>query len=211
MYLCFHSATDRETPPYTIRLSVFDKENNRVEDRTVIASFPSDVAAISLPLEKVADISEFKVVAEASSPDLPGKKETVEIDYSCSSFEGAVSDFNISESADKNGTVVIEGTDSCGKISKGAGLIDSVKVTKNGELFKEEYNTTYENGELALSELPSGQYTIEMKKGDKVKVLSMSVSKKKSFDFYKIAAALVLIIGATVIYIRRKKPGTAKS
>lgn len=204
-YLCFHSATERETPVYTVRLSLIDKDNITVEEKKITAAFDSSVQAISLPMEKIYDKDVFKIRGEMTSDSLPDKTQTAEVEYSCDAFSGSVSDFNMSYDPNNPKSLVIEGTDGCGKVSRTGGVIDSVKISKNGQIIKEDYNTENIQGEYNLGNIPGGEYTVEVKKGDTVKVMSIRITEKKENNLLRYFILLILIAGGGTVYLLLRK------
>ena len=209
-YLCFHSATDRQTPPYTIRLSVYDAANNLLEKKEMTATFDSDVAAISIPMDKVSGLGDFSIRGEAITEELADKNQIAEFGFTCDNFAGSVTDFNLSYDINNPDSLVLESTVGCGASGRIGGVIDLIRVKRNGQTVREDYNSQIVSGEYSLDELPSGDYTVEVEKGDLVKVLSISVPKKsesrsKSFIILLLILAAGVVLAVFFILRRRKK------
>ena len=207
-YFCFHSATDGRSANYTVRLSLLDQDNNVVDSKELIGPFDSSVAAISLPLEKVYNQGSFKIRGETISEKIPENDKTVELEYSCDIFASSVTDFNISYNPAKSDALKIEGVDGCGRVSQSASsVLDQIKISKDGKLVKEDYNSSAYAGEYKLGNLPSGDYSVEVKKGDMVKVMSINVPPKKQDYLIRILILVVLVVAGLIgfLIIRRRQ------
>lgn len=209
-YLCFHSATDRDTPTTTVRLSILDGENNLIAEKEVTASFDKNVQAISLPLDTLSDRTMFAVRGELISEVIPEKNQAVTLSYSCDRFAGAVNDFNLTFDPKTPEFLVIAGTDACGATNRIGGVIDQIKISNiDGALVNEDYNRQLPQGEYNLGNLPGGNYTVEAKLGDAVRVLNIAVPAKADEKKLKIVWLVFLIVAIVIaglfIWKRKKK------
>ena len=207
-YMCFHSATDRITPLYTVRLELMDKNNNPVEEKTLQGKFGEDVNAISIPLDRLTDKGSFKLKGELISQDLPGRGKTVEISYSCGDFDKSIKEIDLAFDKGGDGSLTVEGYDGCGEAEKLEGTVDHIRVFKEGKLVKEDYNNELEGGKYNLGDLPGGKYSVEVKKGDQVKVLSIAVTKKDKQGVIILIFAILLAGAVFVILLIKKSKKT---
>ena len=204
-YMCFHSVGDSESAEYTLRLSVLNNEDKMVEQKSVEGKFDASVRAVSVPLNNLADPGRFKIRGEIVSDALPAKDRFVEITYTCSDFGESVRDMDVVFNGNRPNILTVEGRNGCGEVGRAGGAVDSVRVFRNGILVKEDYNSELKDGTYNLPELPGGEYSVEVKRGDQVKALSINVPKKTGFVFFKVIAIIIFSSGFTYIFLLRKK------
>ena len=204
-FMCFHAAGDSESAEYNVRLSVLNNEDKIVEQKSVSGKFDANVWAISVPFVNLADPGRFKIRGEIVSDALPAKDRFVEITYTCSDFGDSVKDLNLVFNRRGQNTITVEGRNGCGEVGRVGGTVDSVRVLRNGILIKEDYNSELSNGTYNLGDLPEGEYSVEVKRADQVKVLSIAVPNKRKAYFYKILPVLILTVSGIFIFITRRR------
>lgn len=185
-WVCFHSPTNKNAPETSVTLSVLDSGKNVVAAKSVRGSFPPEVQAISIPLGSLRDLRDFRVRAEFREgtrqklAHLGGQGgRVVEVHYDCERFGGSVVDLAVGE----GGGLAIGGVNVCGERVEEGGYIESIKVKdRAGEVVKEAYNRTFaEAGDFNLAGLPGGDYSVEVKSGETVKTLGVTVEKKRNY------------------------------
>lgn len=218
-YVCFHSPSNSYAPETRVELSILDSEKQVTETKTISGSFDSQVQAISLPMEKLAGSRDFWLKAEFW-PDfekggivLPEPPKTVEIHYSCDVFAQSVKDVDISFD-EENLQLKTKLSNICGEEVRVGGLVEQLRIMREGEVVKEEYNLDPVKADLSLKDLPAGNYTAEVKSGEidrKLDFLVAAESKKSSVakqSIKHILTGMVIIllgIGAIVVYKKRKR------
>lgn len=196
-YICFHSPSDNETANYKVLLSVIDGDKT-VAEKEVSGNFDSSINAISIPLEKLENHGNFKIRGELISDAFP--KKTIEVTFACENFSGSIKDMNLVYDKNTPNSLFVEGRDGCGEKGRVKDTFDQIRVIdKNGQMVKEDYNKNLGDGVYKLSGLPGGDYKVEVKKGDTVKVLSISIPPRNLNLFFII---LVLLIAG--IFIGKK-------
>lgn len=196
-YICFHAPSDNRTANYKVLLTVIDG-NKTVAEKAVSGKFDSSINAISVPLDKLENHGNFKIRGELTSDKFP--KKTIEVAFACENFSGSFKDINLVYDKNSPNNLFIEGRDGCGEKGRVKDTFDQIRViAKNGQMVKEDYNKNLGDGVYKLSGLPGGDYQVEVKKGDTVKVLSISIPPRNQSLFF--IMLLLLIAG---IFIGRK-------
>ena len=176
-YVCFHSPTPNNTPETKVTLFLLDGKKQPLDSKIVIQSFPGDVQAISLPLTKLTDLTDFWLKVEFVQTTNPQKSKIVEIHYDQKTFKDSVTSVDVSYD---NGNLILQPANVLGK-AVDKGYIESVRIKDSqGKVVQEAYNLTSAQKLLSVKKLPEGAYTAEVKSGRIKKELAFNISDKET-------------------------------
>lgn len=217
-YVCFHSPTPENTPETKVSLFLLDRGKKILDSKIISGAFTGEVNAISLPLGKLTDPTDFWLKAEFVQTANPQKSKIVEIHYSQNTFKNSVTSVNVSYD---NGNLILQPANVLGK-TVDKGYIESVRIKDaSGKVVQEAYNLTSAQKLLSVKKLPEGAYTAEVKSGSIKKELAFNISDQETkspsvtpqpvtkrsnlFIYIIIIVVITIIIGVISYFWWRKK------
>lgn len=207
-WVCFHSPTNELSPNAKVVLSVLNSNQDVLEQTSITDSFSPDVYAISVPLTKLGQSSNFWVEAQLINTEDEKQNQTVKIHYNCSKFTKSLKDFSVTYIEDEPPLILIEGTDACGNKFQG-GTVNLIRIIQNGVTKKEETNVSGLPYTVSLDGLPSGTYTAQVLMGETTKKIDFEINTQPlavriKVNFQVFVWILILIIVSVSVYILYK-------
>lgn len=213
-WVCFHSPMAQFAPLTEVKLSVLSANQKVIEQVSLTESFSPEVQAISVPLSKLADGSDFFVEAQFKNPSDISRTKSVRIHYNCDTFSDSLRDFTVAQGTADPFTLLIKGTNICNKEVK-EGKINNIKITQNGKIIKEETNINKLPYTFSLQDLDKGTYLAQVKIGDKSKETNITLltsgspqtsAVNKPSTRYLVLIVFGLLIAAAITFsIAQKK------
>lgn len=206
-FVCFHSPSEENAPQTRVILSLFAKNSQVLEQKSVQDSFSGQVMAISIPLTKLTDQTNFSIQADFENLEKPSLSQNLKYDYHCHLFDQSLVGLSANY---QDGKINLQSTNLCGnKLTDG--YIEKLVVYQDGQIKKEEYNLTSIPPEVDTADLPPGDYKLLVKSGQIEKEMDFTVGKKVQRKLlFLIILTLIIPIGliSLIIFQKRKENET---
>lgn len=213
-WVCMHSPTFDSTDESRVTISLLDKSKLLVDSLSYTGILSPDVTALSIPLNKITDKTDFWVSVDTVDAKSGRVIDSVSTHYTCDLVADSMSDFTI-EYDEKSKHAVLQGLNACGgNVSEIT--INSLSVTRveTGEKVIEESYVSGSPYVIKLNDLTSGSYSIEARIGDMEKKVSINVETTEtglfnsSLKWWVVGVGLGGLIGvvaAIIINVIRTK------
>lgn len=174
-FVCFYSPAYSNAPDTKVRLMLLDNNKNIIEDKSIKSTFPPEVLAISLPLNKITNKNDFYI--QTVFTDQTGSRETVK-HYSDDLFKDSIKSIDIVYDPNKPNEISVDPKDVTGNKIPQGGLVESIKIKdEQGKTVQENYNLTDFNKSFKLGDLPKGKYKVEIDTGNISTVKEIEIIK----------------------------------
>lgn len=210
-YVCFHSPTNNTTPPTKITLALLDSDKTVVDEKNVTQEFASNVMAISLGLDRLTTPEDFWIRTQFVQPENLAKSREVEIHYNCARFRDSIASLSTAYDQDTR-AITFGGVNICGEAIGRGGYIESLRVSRNGEVVREEYNMASPR-QFTIADLVPGTYTTEIKGSAGTQELEFTVPPQAVRGWRRTAflwMSFVIVAGGGIsvyIWVKKRRKG----
>ena len=205
-WVCFHSPTLTNSRQTTVTLSVLDDNQKVVDAVSISDAMSSDVAAISIPLEKLQTPDDFSI--EATFAD-SGGEETVSIHYDCGTFQTAVRLLSLRYDPRKPFILSVDAKNSCGNTVQDS-ILDAVRIRSGDALVMEKDNYAVSSGSITLTGFAPGAYSAEVRMGEDRQTLDFTIPDSagrtsRTMMIVIVTAILIVVTVLSVWLFKRKR------
>ena len=212
-FVCFHSPSEENSPQTRVNLSLFDKNGQVLEQKTIENSFGGEVMAISLPLTKLADPLNFSIQADFQNLENPSLSQKVRREFSPDLFDKSLVDLDVTydPSAVGGPKLNLSAINLVDEVIADAPL-ERLVIYQDGQIKDEQYNLDSIPAEYDLSKLSPGNYKLLVKSGSIEKEMEFEVGgfqeeKVKKRNWWLIILGVVFLTGliSLIVFFRRKR------